>query len=137
MNHIEDNEQICLMEWVSAQSGKFPELSLIFHIPNGGKRNAREAARFKRMGVKAGVPDLFLPVPRGGCHGLFIELKAPHGKLSDNQRNWLERLKAKGYAVSVCYGCTEAQRDILQYLGLKKSKRLEDWEREHKNAAPE
>jgi len=60
MNHIEDNEQICLMEWAAAQSGKFPELSLIFHIPNGGKRNAREAARFKRMGVKAGVPDLFL-----------------------------------------------------------------------------
>lgn len=79
MNHIEDNEQICLMEWAAAQSVKFPELSLIFHIPNGGKRNAREAARFKRMGVKADVPDLFLPVPRGDCHGLFIEMKAPKG----------------------------------------------------------
>lgn len=123
MNHIEDNEQICLMEWSAAQSGKFPELSLIFHIPNGGKRNAREAARFKRMGVKAGVPDLFLPVPRGGCHGLFIELKAPRGRLSDYQRVWLERLKASGYAVSVCYGCDEARRDILRYLELEKANR--------------
>ncbi len=123
MNHIEDNEQICLMEWAAAQSGKFPELSLIFHIPNGGKRNAREASRFKRMGVKAGVPDLFLPVPRGGCHGLFIELKAPRGRLSDYQCGWLESLKASGYAVSVCYGCNEAQRDILEYLELGKQNR--------------
>ena len=120
MNHIEDNEQICLMEWATAQSGKFPELSLIFHIPNGGKRNAREAARFKRMGVKAGVPDLFLPVPRGGCHGLFIELKAPRGKLSDYQRGWIKSLKASGYAVSVCYGYDEARQDILHYLALEK-----------------
>lgn len=123
MNHIEDNEQICLMEWAAAQSGKFPELSLIFHIPNGGKRNAREAARFKQMGVKAGVPDLFLPVPRGGCHGLFIELKAPRGRLSDYQRGWIESLKASGYAVSVCYGCDEARRDILRYLELEKPNR--------------
>lgn len=123
MNHIEDNEQIGLMEWAEAQSGKFPELSLMFHIPNGGKRNAREAARFKRMGVKAGVPDLFLPVPRSGCHGLFIELKAPRGKLSDYQRGWLERLKLSGYAVAVCYGADEARRDILRYLELEKPKR--------------
>lgn len=86
-------------------------------------RNAREAARFKRMGVKAGVPDLFLPVPRGGCHGLFIELKAPYGRLSDYQRGWLESLKASGYAVSVCYGYDEARRDILQYLALEKPNR--------------
>lgn len=123
MNHIEDNEQICLMEWATAQSGKFPELSLMFHIPNGGKRNAREAARFKRMGVKAGVPDMFFPVPRGGCHGLFIELKAPRGRLSDYQRGWIERLKTSGYAVAVCYRSDEARRDILRYLKLETSNR--------------
>ena len=123
MNHIEDNEQICLMQWAAAQSDKFPKLSLIFHIPNVGKRNACEAAQFKRMGVKAGVPDLFLPVPRGGCHGLFIELKAPRGKVSDHQRGWLESLKASGYAVSVCYGCDEARRDILRYLEFEKLNR--------------
>lgn len=110
------------MEWAAAQSSKFPELSLIFHIPNGGKRNAREAARFKRMGVKPGVPDLFLPVPRGGCHGLFIE-QAPRGRLSDHQRGWIERLKSGGYAVAVCYGSDEARRDILHYLALEKPNR--------------
>lgn len=69
MQHIEDNEQILLFDWACAQSGKYPELELLHHIPNGGKRNAREGARFKRMGVKAGVPDIAFPIPRGGYHG--------------------------------------------------------------------
>lgn len=98
------------------QSGKYPELTMLFHIPNGGKRNAREAARFKRMGVKPGVPDLFLPVPRGRFHGLFIELKASKGKLSDYQKQWLQELESSGYAACVCFGFEEAQRDIIKYL---------------------
>lgn len=119
MQHIEDNEQILLFKWARAQSGKYPELELLHHIPNGGKRDAREAARFKQMGVKAGVPDIFLPVPRGGYHGLYIEMKAPRGKLSDNQRQWLERLSELGYAACVCFGFEQARDDILKYLGGK------------------
>lgn len=116
MQHIEDNEQIMLFNWARAQSGKYPELDLLFHIPNGGKRNAREAARFKQMGVKPGVPDIFLPIARGRFHGLFIEMKSPNGRLSDNQRKWLETLNRKGYACCVCFGFEEAQNDILRYL---------------------
>ncbi|MBD5128452.1 MAG: VRR-NUC domain-containing protein [Ruminococcaceae bacterium] len=116
MNHIEDTEQIHLFDWAAMQSGKYPELMSLFHIPNGGKRDAREAARFKRMGVKPGVPDLFLPVPRGGFHGLFIELKAPKGKPTDNQAKWLSVLEARGYAACICFGFDEARRDIINYL---------------------
>lgn len=116
MNHIEDTEQIHLFDWAAMQSGKYPELLLLFHIPNGGKRNAREGARFKRMGVKAGVPDLFLPVPRGKHHGLFVELKSPGGRLSDHQREWLQKLAGSGYAACVCFGFEEAVRDITNYL---------------------
>lgn len=119
MNHIEDTEQIHLFDWAAMQSGKYPELTLLFHIPNGGKRDAREAARFKRMGVKAGVPDLFLPVPRGKYHGLFIELKSPGGRLSDHQKEWLKLLSASGYAACVCFGFEEAVRDIVNYLERK------------------
>lgn len=119
MNHYEDNEQISLFDWAALQSGKCPELKLLFHIPNGGKRNAREGARFKRMGVKPGVPDLFLPVPRGKYHGLFIELKSSNGKLTDYQRHWLQDLAASGYAACVCFGFDEAKNDILKYLDEK------------------
>ena len=55
----------------------------VFHIPNGGYRNAREAANLKRQGVKAGVPDLCIPVAKGGYHGLYIEMKTKKGKLSE------------------------------------------------------
>ncbi|MCH5207550.1 MAG: VRR-NUC domain-containing protein [Oscillospiraceae bacterium] len=117
--HIEDSEQMALFEWAQYQSGKYPELALLFHVPNGGKRNAREAARFKRMGVKPGVPDLFLPVSRGGFYGLFIELKAHNGRVSENQGKWLRELYEQGYAVCVCFGFEEAKRDIIRYLDWK------------------
>lgn len=61
----EDTEQEIVMQWARINSGKWPELSLLHHIPNGGARNAREAAKLKRMGVLAGVSDLHLPVARG------------------------------------------------------------------------
>lgn len=119
MQHIEDSEQMTLFRWAVFQSGKYPELDLLFHIPNGGKRGKSEAARFKAMGVKAGVPDLFLPVPRGGFHGLFIELKAPNGVKSGNQDKWLKSLSAQGYSVHLCYGWEKASAVILEYLNGK------------------
>lgn len=59
---------------------------LMFHIPNGGKRTAVEAARFKAMGVVAGVPDLFLALPGNGYHGMFIEVKKPGEKPRPEQK---------------------------------------------------
>lgn len=122
MKHLEDNEQIILFQWAAAQSGRYPELELLFHIPNGGKRDAREAARFKRMGVKAGVPDLFLPVPRNIYHGLWVEMKAPQGKLTPNQKRMLEQLASQGYKAAVCYGWEEATQVIKSYLDSKTTK---------------
>lgn len=116
MKHLEDNEQIFLFQWATLQSCKYPELELLFHIPNGGKRNAREAARFKRMGVKPGVPDLFLPVPRGEYHGLWIEMKSSKGKTSKNQKDMLEKLNKQGYKAVVCFGWEEAAETIKRYL---------------------
>ena len=40
--------------------------ALLYAVPNGGYRNAREAARFKAEGVRSGVPDLCLAVSNGG-----------------------------------------------------------------------
>lgn len=50
---------------------QWPELALLHHIPNGGTRDAVEAKHLKQQGVKSGVPDLCLPVPRGQYHGLY------------------------------------------------------------------
>lgn len=116
MQHLEDAAQMALMRWAGFMSNRYPELDLLFHVPNGGKRNAREAARFKALGVKAGVPDLFLPVVRGDFHGMFVELKAKGGRLSDNQKSWLTKLGKQGYYAVVCYGFEDAADEIIKYL---------------------
>ena len=112
----EDEEQIWLFSWAALNMYRFPELRLMYHIPNGGKRSKSEAVRFKAMGVKAGVSDIFLSVARGGYHGLYIELKAQDGRVSVPQRDFLEDIKREGYAGFVAYSGEEAAQIIENYL---------------------
>lgn len=113
----EEKEQENLLTWAAWNRGQYPELALLYHIPNGGKRGKAEAARLKAGGVKRGVPDLCLPVARGGYHGLYVELKRREGgTISVDQRDWLERLEAQGYMVAVCRGAEEAEGVLLGYL---------------------
>ena len=112
----EDTEQMGVIDWANWNTGRFPELKLLFHVPNGGKRNAAEAARFKAMGVKAGVPDLCLPVPRGGYAGLYIEMKYGKNKTTEKQEEWIHSLIEQGYLVKVCWGGQEATAALEEYL---------------------
>ena len=116
----EGNEQEALFDWAALARCRFPELDLLYHIPNGGSRNRLEAAKLRRQGVKSGVPDLCLPVARGGYHGLYIEMKYGKNKTSENQNKWLADLRAQDYAVAVCYGWQEAQQVITNYLERRK-----------------
>ncbi len=109
-------EQEKLFQWAMYMQPYMRELALLFHIPNGGSRNKIEAAHLKKQGVKAGVPDLCLPVARGGYHGLYIELKAGRNKLTEKQEVWIELLREQGYAAAVCYGFEEARKTIKNYL---------------------
>lgn len=113
----EDAEQTALFRWAAYNSRKYPELELMFHIPNGGKRGKAEAARFRAMGVRAGIPDIFLPAARGGSHGLFIEMKRIHqGRVSEDQKRMMARLEEAGYMCRVCRGWCEASEVIIKYL---------------------
>ena len=120
MEHPESNEQQALFQWAKFMEQKYPELRLLYHPPNGGKRDKREAARLKREGVKAGVPDLCLPVARGEFHGLYIELKAGKNKPTDAQKEWISDLILQGYYACVCVGWEQAAEVIGDYLGMKK-----------------
>ena len=113
----EEQEQAAIFEWVRIMQNQYPELSLLHHIPNGGYRAPATAAKLKAQGVKAGVPDLCLPVARGGWHGLYIELKRRQGgKLSPNQTDWLAELEYQGYRAVVAHGAEAACDIILRYL---------------------
>lgn len=112
----EAKEQESLFHWATLQSSKKPELQLLYHIPNGGSRNILESANLKRQGVKAGVPDICLPVARGKYHGLYIELKANKNKPSKKQEYWLGQLTEQGYCAITCWGFLQAMEAIVQYL---------------------
>ena len=117
----EAQEQSRLIAWANEVSrlGVYPELSRLYAIPNGGRRDKAEAAHLKRQGVKSGVPDLHLPVARGNYHGLYIEMKVGKNKPTKNQKEWINALKASGYAVEVCYSAAAARQVIIAYLQLR------------------
>lgn len=115
----EDTIQAQVIRWAGLQAGVYPELARLFHVPNGGHRHAVVAAKLKGQGVKAGVPDLFLPVPRYGRHGLWIEMKTATGALSKAQKDWRAFLDAVGYRVEVCRSFDEARAVLLDYLNPK------------------
>lgn len=89
---------------------------LLFAIPNGGLRNRVVAAKLKAEGVRAGVPDMMLAVPRGAAHGLFIEHKAGKRKPSDEQEGVISDLVAQGYSVAVSHSYDETVKLISSYL---------------------
>lgn len=122
--HIEAEHQRALFRWASLAQARIPELRWLFHVPNGEKRDRRTAELLKAAGVKAGVPDIVLPVP-SEFHGLprvglVVELKAPGGdKPSPTQQEWLMFLSRVGWAATTCYGWQSARLTICEYLGVR------------------
>ena len=113
----EEEEQAAVIEWAMLMEKQYPELALLFHIPNGADRHPAVAAKLKRQGVKAGVPDLFLPVARGGWHGLWVEMKRRKGgRLSDEQKVWIEALMEQKYMAVRADGAEAACDVIFKYL---------------------
>lgn len=112
---LESAEQIKVINYCELKG--FP-YDLIFHIPNGGSRNVIEASNLKKQGVKAGVPDLFLPVPNGGFFGLFIEMKSTRkgAKTSESQNKWIKKLTEQGYKCAICHGFDEARACLDNYI---------------------
>lgn len=117
MRQEEHNAQVMLFAWAGREAEERPELGLLFAVPNGGRRDKVTGARLKAEGVKAGVPDVWLPVARQGYHGLVIELKADATKrASREQERWLADLMEQGYLAVVCHGCEAAKGVLREYL---------------------
>lgn len=114
----EEIEQISLFQWAAFAENKYPELKLMYHVPNEGKRSAVTGSRLKQAGLKPGVPDIVLPVARGGYIGLYIELKYGKNKVTENQKMWLRELHEQKHLTAVCYGWAQARELIENYLNL-------------------
>lgn len=111
----EHKEAVMFMEEMILRFPK--EAAVLFHIPNEGRRNPWTGKFLKQEGMKSGVPDYFMPVAVGGYHGLFIELKRRFkAVLTPIQIQWLDALKAQGYAAHVAYGSEAAIKIVINYL---------------------
>ena len=107
----EQQEQFVAIAWCHRNN------IVVHHSPNGGYRDVREAAKFKRLGTSAGFPDLILPYMRKGYGGLYIELKRVYGgKLSEHQEWWRDHLIKEGYAWYEAKGAEECIKIIRDYL---------------------
>ena len=113
----EADEQKLLFEWMEYAEVMYPELELCFHVVNEGKRSYRAGFDLKKQGMKPGVPDICLPVPKGKYHALYIEMKrVKGGRVSEAQNWWIDKLNAAGNLAVVCHGFDEAKAVILGYL---------------------
>lgn len=83
--------------------------AIYWHTPNGGSRNAIEAAKLKGMGTRAGIPDILI-LCNSQLYGL--ELKTERGRLSPLQRLMLDELRRAGARVAVSYGLDDALEKI-------------------------
>ena len=115
MRHDEEFMQMDCVKWMRYQHPH--EAQLLHHSPNGGRRDAREAARFKAMGTSAGFPDLILPLPVGDWSGLALELKSAKGRQTPEQKAWMERLRGAGWHYAIVRSFDEFRAEVDAYLG--------------------
>lgn len=112
MRHEEDNLQIAVADYLRYQCTH----TIWWHTPNGGQRNPREGARFKRMGVMPGVPDILI-FWRGGMGG--IELKAGKNKQQQSQSNFQYIWQHFGGQYAVCRSIEQVERALREWGALK------------------
>lgn len=113
----ESEEQQALFDFCNVEMRKYPELSMLVHIPNEGLRTQASGGRLKKEGLRKGFPDIMLCSPHCGYAGLCIELKRTKGsKISDEQKEWIVKLNKHRYAAVFCYGWEEAWHVIKAYL---------------------
>jgi hypothetical protein len=107
-NYKESDLQIKISDWLKVN---YPDL-LFWHTPNGEKRDIIIALKLKRMGVRPGVPDFFIPKFK-----LFIEFKRnKRQKLTTEQKEVKEKLQEYNYKYIILYNFKDSVEILTSYL---------------------
>jgi hypothetical protein len=118
---LESAEQAVVIRWCLWHESRWPELRWLFAVPNAAKRTKFERGLNLDLGMKAGVPDLILPVPRGTYIGLAMEMKRVGGRgPSELQEMWLDGLASMGWRTQTCWGANEAIDLITSYMSQER-----------------
>jgi hypothetical protein len=118
----EHDEQVAVIDWCFHNIYRYPNLDLIYAIPNGamlggGRIGAMRMNALKAEGLRPGVSDLCLPVARRGFHGMYLEMKTLTGKPSENQLEFMAGVESEGYYTALCKGSEKAINELEWYLG--------------------
>jgi hypothetical protein len=108
--------QVLVFRWAALAMRAYPDLRWMFAVPNAGKRTPQQGRWMKAEGLRAGVPDVWLPVPRGGAPGLVIEHKIGRKQLTDEQAQWAVGLDRLGWRVVVSRSFEDSRLAIVNYL---------------------
>ena len=116
-NPLEEDEQSALVQWLDLNR-------ILYNISiSGVYLHPATFNRIKKIGYRAGLPDIIIFDRPPVCHngfvfsGAAIELKRRSGGVvSEDQKDWINKLSDRGWAASVCYGCDEAI-EFLKNLG--------------------
>jgi VRR-NUC domain len=109
----EDIIQIQVCEWLKNNTD-LP----FYHYANERKASQQYCSILKRKGVKAGVADLHLPRPNDKFKDLWIELKAPLGKISESQAVFLRQRIEEGSCAHIAYSAEEAILMIKEFYDI-------------------
>lgn len=124
----EHQSQVAVIQWWGHYcKTKGLDERLLWATPNAGAGASRgQAGKMKAEGARAGVPDLFLALPRSSgnprssdrqiFNGAFFEMKSAKGKTSEAQAGYIDLLRRTGYNVVVCWSADEAIRAITAYV---------------------
>ena len=113
----EDALQKQCAEWLkkALMRHKLPQ-ELFWHVPSEGIRKPQYRAKLKLMGFRAGIPDIFLALPKGEYHGLFVELKKAGGSPSKDQKKLMSALSAQSYLCLVVNDFKTFTENVTYYI---------------------
>jgi hypothetical protein len=117
----EENLQIAVCNYLRHQ---YPNLIWTSEA-SGIKLTIGQAVKAKKMRSGDKLPDIWILEPKGGFHGLLIELKSEYPFKKDgnpktehiaNQLITLQKLAEKGYYACMCFGFDQAKDSIDYYF---------------------
>ena len=99
--------------------------AVLMAIPNGSQRTASGRPANAVPGFLPGAPDLVLALPNREV--IWIEVKSPVGRLSDNQKHVHAMLETIGHKIILARSIDDI-REAFAYLGIKTK---DKWNGEH------
>ena len=114
----ESEHQQEFIRWCKLHKTILPDLAHLYAIPNGAATTENNRSRLVAEGLKQGVSDLHLPVPKGPYHGLWLEMKTSKGIVTPEQARWIRAMRSLGHAALVVRSWADATAVIERYLAL-------------------